>query len=146
MHASQLWYTETVHSARTQVLHLFTYQRLAKCSKILPNIILVLIEQNGCFATLVPRNSAFRRETSFAYFYMPKVSEMLWNTPKHHFGSNGVEWMLRNFGARIVHGGANTSFASFYMPNVSEMFWNTPKYHFGSNGVEWTLRNFGTPK
>jgi hypothetical protein len=36
--------------------------------------------------------------TSFAYFYVPKVSEMLWNTPKHHFGSNGVEWFLRQFG------------------------------------------------
>jgi hypothetical protein len=34
----------------------------------------------------------------FSIFYMPKVSEMLRNTPKHHFGSNGVEWMLRYFG------------------------------------------------
>jgi hypothetical protein len=24
-----------------------------------------------------------------------KVSEMLWNTPNHHFGSNGVEWFVR---------------------------------------------------
>jgi hypothetical protein len=31
---------------------------------------------------------------------MPKVSEMLQNTPKHHFGSNGLEWMLQNFGIR----------------------------------------------
>jgi hypothetical protein len=54
--------------------------------------------------------------------------------------------MLRTFGARIVHSGANTSFATFYMPKVSEMFCNTPKHHFGSNGVEWTLRKFGTPK
>jgi hypothetical protein len=35
----------------------------------------------------------------FSIFYVLKVSEMLCNTPKHHFGSNGVEWMLRNFGA-----------------------------------------------
>jgi hypothetical protein len=35
---------------------------------------------------------------SFASFYMPKVSKMLWNIPKHHFRSNGVEWMFRNFG------------------------------------------------
>jgi hypothetical protein len=34
----------------------------------------------------------------FSIFYVPKVSEMLCNTPKHHFGSNGVEWMLRYFG------------------------------------------------
>jgi hypothetical protein len=36
--------------------------------------------------------------TSFASFYVLKVSEMLQNTPKHHFGANGAEWMLRNFG------------------------------------------------
>jgi hypothetical protein len=35
---------------------------------------------------------------NFSIFYVPKVSEMLCNTPKHHFGSDGVEWMLRNFG------------------------------------------------
>jgi hypothetical protein len=27
---------------------------------------------------------------NFSIFYVPKVSEMLRNTPKHHFGSNGV--------------------------------------------------------
>jgi hypothetical protein len=31
-------------------------------------------------------------------FYVPNVSEILQNTPKHHFGPNGVEWMLHNFG------------------------------------------------
>jgi Icc-related predicted phosphoesterase len=36
--------------------------------------------------------------TSFASFYMPKVNEMLRNTPNHHVGSNGVEWILRKFG------------------------------------------------
>jgi hypothetical protein len=34
---------------------------------------------------------------SFTSFYTPKVSEMLWNTPKHHFWSNRLEWMLDNF-------------------------------------------------
>jgi hypothetical protein len=29
-------------------------------------------------------------------FYVAKVSEMLRNTPKHHLGSNVVEWMFRN--------------------------------------------------
>jgi hypothetical protein len=28
------------------------------------------------------------RNTSFASFYFPKVSEMLRNTPNNHFGSN----------------------------------------------------------
>jgi hypothetical protein len=37
--------------------------------------------------------------TTIASFYVPKVSEMLRNTPKHHLGSNVVEWMLLNFSA-----------------------------------------------
>jgi hypothetical protein len=35
----------------------------------------------------------------FSSFYMRKVSKVVRNTPKHHFGSDGVEWMLHNFGA-----------------------------------------------
>jgi hypothetical protein len=34
----------------------------------------------------------------FFFFYLPRVCEMLRNTSKHHFGSNGLEWMLHNFG------------------------------------------------
>jgi hypothetical protein len=35
---------------------------------------------------------------------VPRVTEMLQNTTKHHFGSNGLEWMLHNFGTpEIVH-------------------------------------------
>jgi hypothetical protein len=34
----------------------------------------------------------------FCIFNLPKISEMLCNTPKHHFGSNEVEWMIYNFG------------------------------------------------
>jgi hypothetical protein len=45
-----------------------------------------------------PKKCIQARNTSLASVYMPKVSEMLRNTPKHHFGYNGVEWMLRNFG------------------------------------------------
>jgi hypothetical protein len=36
--------------------------------------------------------------TSFASFYLSKVSEILRNTPKDHFGSNWVELVLHNFG------------------------------------------------
>jgi hypothetical protein len=53
MDASQLWYSEIVHSTTN---------------------------------------------TIFASFYVPKVSEMLWNTNKHDLGSNGVEWIFRKFG------------------------------------------------
>jgi hypothetical protein len=78
---------------------------------------------------------------------MPKVSEMLRNIPKQHFGSNGVELKLRNLGAlKYCIQARNTSFASFDMPKVSETLWNTPKHHFASNAVEQTLLNFGTLK
>jgi hypothetical protein len=67
---------------------------------------------------------------------------MLRNTPKHHFGSIVVEWMLLNFGApKKCIQARNTSFVSFYVPKVSEMLQNTPKHHFGSNVVEWMVRN-----
>jgi hypothetical protein len=35
----------------------------------------------------------------FSYFYIHKVSEVLHNAPIYHFWPNGIEWMLRNFGA-----------------------------------------------
>jgi hypothetical protein len=36
----------------------------------------------------------------FCIFLHAEGSEMLWNTPNHHFGSNRVEWILRKFGTR----------------------------------------------
>jgi hypothetical protein len=72
---------------------------------------------------------------SFASCYLSMVSEMLWNTPKHQFGSNGVEWMLDNFGTpKQCIQSRNTSFASFYLSKVSETLRNTTKHHFESNG------------
>jgi hypothetical protein len=35
----------------------------------------------------------------FSYLYIHKVRGVLCNAHIYHFGSNGVEWMLRNFGA-----------------------------------------------
>jgi hypothetical protein len=67
----------------------FTCLGFAKCSETLPYIILGPMDLNGCITTLVPRNSAFGLEHKFCIFYVSKVSEMPWNTPKHHFGSNG---------------------------------------------------------
>jgi hypothetical protein len=63
---------------------------------------------------------------------------MLRNTSKHHFGSNGVEWMPHNFGTpKQCIQSPNTSFASFYLSKVCENLRNTHKHHFGWNGVEW---------
>jgi hypothetical protein len=131
-----------------QFFHLFTFRRLAKYSETLPNLILVLMDYNGCFATSVPRNSAFGPETQilliFSYKRLAKCSK---NTPKHYFGSNGVEWMIRNLSTlKLCIQAWNTSSASFYVLKVSETVKNTPKHLFGSNGVEWMLHNFSTLK
>jgi hypothetical protein len=72
----------------------------------------------------------------FFIFDVPRVSEMLRNTPKHHFG-NGLDWMLHNFGTpEIVHSGPKHEFFIFDVPRVSEMLRNTPNHHFGTNGLE----------
>jgi hypothetical protein len=81
---------------------------------------------------------------NFVSFYLSKVSEILRNATKHHFGSNGEVWQL--WYPEIVHWGSDASFASYYLSKVSEILWNTPKHQFGSNGVDWMLHNFGTPK
>jgi hypothetical protein len=84
---------------------------------------------------------------NYCIFFVPNVNEMLRNTPKHHFGSNVVEWMPLKFGAQKKGIEArNTRFASFYVPKVSEMLRNSAKHHFGSNVVEWMLRNFASLK
>jgi hypothetical protein len=84
--------------ARNMSFSCFTCGGFVKCSVTLPNIILGAMDKNGSITTLVPRNSAFGLEHKFCFFYVSKVSEMPRNTPKHHFGSNGLEWMLYNFG------------------------------------------------
>jgi hypothetical protein len=82
----------------------------------------------------------------FLSFYMPKVSEMLWNSPKNHFGSKGQEWMFHNFSTTNWCIMAQHKFCNFHVPKVSNMLQNTPKHHFGSNAVDWMLQNFATPK
>jgi hypothetical protein len=50
----------------------------------------------------------------FLFFYLSRVCEMLRNSSKHHFGSNGLEWMLHNFGTpKYCFWARNTSFSSF---------------------------------
>jgi hypothetical protein len=61
---------------------------------------------------------------------------MLRNTPKDHFGSNGLEWMLHDFGTpETVHSDPKHEFFILDVLRVSEMLRNTPKHHFGSNGL-----------
>jgi hypothetical protein len=48
---------------RNTSLASLTCRRLVKCSVTVPKIILGPMVYNGCFATLLPQNSAFRLET-----------------------------------------------------------------------------------
>jgi hypothetical protein len=82
-----------------------------------------------------PKQCIQSQNTSFASFYLSKVSDMLWNTTKCHYGSNREEQMLHNFSIpKQCIQSWNTIFASFYQSKVSEILRNTPKHHFGSNG------------
>src|SRR5689334_10343212 len=82
------------------VSHRFIFIRVVRCSKTLPNMIFCLMEANGCVraetfvGTSVPQNSAsFTKRHYFLLFCMHSGNEMLQNTPKHHFGSNGGYWV-----------------------------------------------------
>src|SRR5690242_12517318 len=91
---------------------------------------------------------------------MHSGSDMLQNTPKHHFGSNGSNWVCScenicwNFGTlkQCISVPKRTRFSSFCMHSSSKMIQNTPKDHFGSNRGYWVCscenvrRNFGTPE
>jgi hypothetical protein len=144
MDASQLCYLEIVHSGPKHEFSSFYVRRLAKWSKTLPNINQSRMDASQLRYLEIVIQS---RNTSIASFYVSKVSETLWNTPKHRFRYNVVEWKLLTFGnQKKCIPARNTSFASFDILRVSEMFWNTPKHHFGSNGVEWMFRNFATLK
>ena len=169
-----------VRKSSSEVSQNFASVRVGKCSKILPNIILGLMEAIGCFhakiffRSSVPRNNAFgyRNASVSQRFACTRVAKRLWYAPKHHFGSNGGYWVClcknirQNFGTtkQCLHVPKRTSFSSFCMSSGREMLQNTPKHHFGSNGDYspkyyygstqgyWVCsrenfdRNFGAPK
>jgi hypothetical protein len=71
----------------------------------------------------------------FFFFYLARVCEMLRNTRKHYFGSNGLEWMLHNFGTPKYYLWArNTSF--FLLP--AKGLRNAPKHFQTSFRVQCT--------
>jgi hypothetical protein len=141
MDGSQLWYPQIVHSSSAASFASFSCWRFAKCSETLPNINLGDASQFG-----TPKHCIQSQNTSFASFYLSKFSEILWNTPKHYFGSNGVERMVHNFGTPKQWIKARTQVLHVLRAEDHEMLRNTLKHHFGSNGVEWMLHNFDTSK
>jgi hypothetical protein len=71
----------------------------------------------------------------FCFFYVSKVSKMLRNTRKHHFGSNGVEGMLHNFGTpKYCFRAQKTSFSTFTCRGLR----NALKHFQTSFWVQWT--------
>ena len=81
------------------------------------------------------------RNTSFVSFHMPKVSEMLQNTPKHNFGFNGVEWMhlvrnhFHNFGTPKQCIQARTTVLHLF---TCRMFPKCSKHSQTSFWVQWS--------
>jgi hypothetical protein len=60
---------------------------------------------------------------------------MLRNSSKHHFGSNGLEWMLHNFGTRNIAFGPETR---VFLLLPTEGLRNAPKHFQTSFWVQWT--------
>jgi hypothetical protein len=87
-----------VFSPETQVLHLFPVEGCWNALKHAQTSFWVQWSRMDASQLRYLETVHSSRNTCFASFYLSKVSEMLRNTPKHHFGSNGVEWMLHNFG------------------------------------------------
>ena len=81
------------------------------------------------------------KRTSLSSFRMNSCIEMLQNTPKLHFGSNGgyfvcsSENVRRNFGTpkQCILVPKRTSFSSFCMHLSRDTLQDTRKYHFVSN-------------
>ena len=80
--------------------------------------------------------------TSFSSLCMHSGSEILQNTIKHHFRSNGGYWVCscenvrRKFGTpkQCIRVTKHTSFLSLCMHSGSEKLQRTAELHFGSNG------------
>jgi hypothetical protein len=79
----------------------------------------------------------------FFIFYVPNVCEMLWNTPKHHFESNGLQWMLQNFGTpkQCIHT-RKTSFVSFTCRRLANCSETLPNIILGSMDYSGCFTSF----
>jgi hypothetical protein len=83
----------------------------------------------------------------FFFVYLWWGCEMLWNTSKQHFGSNGLGWMLRNFGTpKYFFRVRNMSFSSFTCSGFVKCSETLPNISFGSDGLEWILHKFWYPE
>ena len=105
------------------------------------------------------RNSAFGPETRVLQLFRAERTEMLQNTLKHRFGSNGGYWVrsgkkaCRRFRTpETMHSALKHKFCNFFVQNVSKCSKTLPNIILGSNGGYWVrsgkkaCRRFRTPE
>ena len=106
-----------------------------------------------------PRNTAFGPETRVLQLFRAELTEMLKNSPKIHFGSNGGYWVRSGEKARrrfrtpkIVHSASKHEFCNFFVGNVPKCSKTLPNIVFGLIEVIGCVRakklvgGFGPPK
>jgi hypothetical protein len=93
--------------SQTQVLHLFTCQRLVKCPETLPSLWVQWSRTDASQLRYLETVHSVPKH-KFCIFYLSTVSEILRNTTKHHFGSNGDVSQL--WYPEIVHSGSEHKF------------------------------------
>jgi hypothetical protein len=111
MDASQLWYPEIVHSDANTGFSSFYVQKVSEMLWNTPKHLLVPMEYNSCFATLVPQNSAFRPETQLFLLFMcrrlAKCSETLSNIFRFQWSIMDAS---QSWYPEIVHSGPKHKF------------------------------------
>jgi hypothetical protein len=65
--------------------------------------------------SLVPKILHSDPKHEFFLIYQSRVCEMLRNTSKHHFVSNGLEYASQHWYPEIVHSGPKYEFCTFYV-------------------------------
>jgi hypothetical protein len=131
MDASQLLYLEILHSGLNTSFASCTCRRLVKSSEILTNIIWVQWTRMDAsqlwFTEIV--HSAPKYE--FCTFYVSKVSEMLRNTPKQHFRSNGLNGCFTTLVPRNIAFTPETRVFFFYEPRFAKCSETLPNIILG---------------
>jgi hypothetical protein len=114
MDASQLWYPEIVHSGPKYEFCTFYASKVREMLRNTAKHHFGSNGRNGCFTTLVPRNSAFRPETQ-VFLILP--TKGLRNAPKHFQTSFWVQWTRMDASQlcypEIVHLGPKHKFCIF---------------------------------
>ncbi len=87
-----------------------------------------------------PRNSAFGPETRVLQLFRAELTEMLQNTPKHHFGSNGSYWVRSGEKARRRFRTPKHEFCHFFGPNVPKTSKTLPNIVLGLTEVIGCVR------